>query len=117
MPKIDANPEFLLRDLPDPNSARLFLERLAKEQPRAHQKLLKQPALLADVLALAAWSPLLATTLEQNPEYFSWLSRERSNPRIRSLDELKESLARFALTNSSLNPQNLLARFRRRELL
>ncbi len=109
--------EFLLRDLPDPNGARLFLERLGKEQPRAYQNLLKQPALLADVLALAAWSPLLATTLEQNPEYLSWLSRERADPRVRTSDELKESLARFALTNSSLNPQVLLARFRRRELL
>ena len=39
------------------------------------------------------------------------------NPRVRTRDELKESLARFALTNSSLNPQVLLARFRRRELL
>lgn len=117
MPKIDSNLEFLLRDLPDQNGARLFIERLAKEQPRAHQSLLKQPALLADVLALAAWSPLLATTLEQNPEYLSWLSRERADPRVRTTDELKEALARFALTNSSLNPQLLLARFRRRELL
>jgi len=105
------------QDLPDQNGARLFLERLAKEQPRAHQTLLKQPALLADVLALAAWSPLLATTLEQNPEYLPWLSRERTDPRVRTRDELKEALARFALMNSSLNPQVLLARFRRRELL
>ena len=117
MPTLDANVEFLLRDLPDQNSARLFLDRLAKEQPRAHQNLLKQPALLADALALAAWSPLLATTLEQNPEYLHWLSRERADPRVRTCDELKEALARFALTNSSLNPQVLLARFRRRELL
>ena len=108
---------FLLRDLPDQNGPGLFLERLAKEQPRAHQTLLKQPALLADVLALAAWSPLLATTVEQNPEYLSWLSRERADPRVRTADEFKESLARFALTNSALNPQVLLARFRRRELL
>lgn len=111
------NIEFLLRDLPDEHGGRLFIERLAKEQPRAHQNLLKRPALLADVLALAAWSPLLATTIEQNPEYLSWLSRERADPRVRTADELKESLARFALTNSSLNPQVLLARFRRRELL
>lgn len=117
MPKSDATPEHLLRDLPDQNGARLFLERLSKEQPRAHQNLLKQPALLADVLALAAWSPLLATTIEQNAEYLPWLSRERSDPRVRTSDELKEALARFALTNSSLNPQVLLARFRRRELL
>jgi glutamate-ammonia-ligase adenylyltransferase len=118
--KVEPIVDFLLRDLPDQNGARLFLDRLANEQPRVYRSLTTQPgqrALLADVLALAAWSPLLATTLEQNPEYFSWLARERVEPRVRSLDELKESLARFALTNSSLNPQNLLARFRRRELL
>ena len=106
-----------IHDLPDQNGPRLFLERVAKEQPRAYQNLLKHPALLADVLALAAWSPLLATTIEQNTEYLSWLSRERADPRVRTTDELKESLARFALTNSSLTPQVLLARFRRRELL
>src|SRR5688572_5139640 len=117
MSKSDANLEFLLRDLPDQHSARLFLDRLAKEQPRSYQTLLKQPALLADVLALAAWSPLLATTIEQNPEYLPWLARERGDPRVRTSDELKEALARFALMNSSLNPQVLLARFRRRELL
>ena len=109
--------DFLLRDLPDQNGARLFLERLSNEQPRAYRSLTSQKALLADALALAAWSPLLATTLEQNPEYFPWLARERADARVRSLDGLKESLARFALTNSSLNPQVLLARFRRRELL
>ena len=107
----------LLRDLPDQHAAERALERLRKENERSYQQLLKQPALLADVLALAAWSPLLATTLEQNPEYLSWLSRERADPRVRTCDELKEALARFALTNSSLNPQVLLARFRRRELL
>ncbi len=117
VPKVDIDIEFLLRDLPDENGARLFLERLSNEQPRAYRNLTSKKALLADVLALAAWSPLLGTTLEQNPEYFSWLARERADPRVRSLDELKESLARFALTNSSLNPQVLLARFRWRELL
>ena len=111
------NVEFLLRDLPDQNGARLFLDRLSNEQPRAYRNLTKQPPLLSDVLALASWSPLLATTLEQNADYFPWLARERTEPRVRSLDEFKESLARFVLTNSSLNPQNLLARFRRRELL
>ncbi|HET9478867.1 MAG TPA: hypothetical protein VFO72_05960, partial [Pyrinomonadaceae bacterium] len=104
VPKSETNIEYLLRDLPDQNGARLFLDRLSNEQPRAYRSVTSQPALLADVLALAAWSPLLATTLEQNPEYLSWLSRERADPRLRSRDELKESLARFALTNSSLNP-------------
>ena len=69
------------------------------------------------MLALAAWSPLLATTLEQNSDYVSWLMRERLDTRVRTREQLKESLARFALTNSSLSPQVLFARFRRRELL
>jgi len=93
------------------------LDRLSNEQPRTFQKLIRDPALLSDALALAAWSPLLATTLEQNPDYLSWLTRERADVRVRTRDQLKESLGRFALTNSSLTPQVLFARFRRRELL
>ncbi|HEY6802977.1 MAG TPA: hypothetical protein VI306_05295 [Pyrinomonadaceae bacterium] len=117
MPSAEVKVDFLLRDLPDQHGARMFLDRLATENARAYQNLAKKPALLADLLAIAAWSPLLATTLEQNSDYLSWLARERQDPRVRTTDELKESLARFALTNSSLNTQNLLARFRRRELM
>jgi glutamate-ammonia-ligase adenylyltransferase len=114
---LEAKVESLIRVLPDDRGARLFLERLSNEQPRAYQKLLRDPALLSDALTLAAWSPLLATTLEQNPDYLSWLRRERADVRVRTRDQLKESLGRFALTNSSLSPQVLFARFRRRELL
>ncbi|HEV7747435.1 MAG TPA: hypothetical protein VGO56_20725 [Pyrinomonadaceae bacterium] len=117
MQNLDAKVESLIRDLPDETAARLFLERVASEQPRTFQKLLHDPALLSDTMALAAWSPLLATTLEQNPDYVSWLKRERADVRVRTRDQLKESLARFALTHSILNPQILFARFRRRELL
>ena len=113
----NAEIESLIRDLPDPQGARLFLENLIKERPRTHQKLLKESGLLSDALALAAYSPLLATTLEQNPDYIPWLARERADTRVRTAEQLKESLARFALTNSSLAPAILFARFRRRELL
>jgi glutamate-ammonia-ligase adenylyltransferase len=109
--------ESLIRDLPDQKGARLFLERLSNDQSRTFQTLLRDRALLSDTLALAAWSPLLATTLEQNPDYVSWLKRERADVRVRTCDQLRESLARFALTNSTLTPQVLFARFRRRELL
>jgi len=114
---LDAKVESLIRDLPDEQGARLFLERLSTEQPSTFQKLIRDPALLSDALALAAWSPLLATTLQQNPDYVSWLMRERADIRVRTREQLKESLARFALTNSTLSPQILFARFRRRELL
>jgi len=113
----NAEIESLIRDLPDPQSARLFLEKLITERPRTHQKLAGESGLLSDALALAAYSPLLATTLEQNPDYIPWLARERADTRVRTAEQLRESLARFALTNSSLTPAVLFARFRRRELL
>ncbi|MFL6332696.1 MAG: hypothetical protein ACJ754_05050 [Pyrinomonadaceae bacterium] len=109
--KIDS----LVRELPDPEGARLFYERVSA--PRAPRALGRGEGLLADVLALAAWSPLLGTTLEQNPDYLGWLARERSDARVRTTEELSESLARFALTHTQVSPQVQLARFRRRELL
>ncbi|MBC8032096.1 MAG: hypothetical protein H7Z16_18575 [Pyrinomonadaceae bacterium] len=117
MQTLDPKVESLLADLPDEKGARHFLERLATEQPPVFQKLTRDSALLSDVLALAAWSPLLATTLEQNPDYLSWLRRERLDARVRTREQLKESLGRFALTHSSLSTPVLFARFRRRELL
>ncbi len=117
MEAFDAKVESLLRDLPDEKGARLFLERLSLEQAHTFQKLARDHGLLSDVLALAAWSPLLATTLEQNPDYLSWLARERADTRVRTREQLKESLARFALTHSTLPAPVLFARFRRRELL
>ncbi len=117
MQTLDAKVESLLNDLPDERSARLFLDRVQQEQPRTFKKLASDPSLLSDVLALVAWSPLLGTTLEQNPDYIGWLARERVDSRVRTRDELKESLGRFALTHSTLSSQVVFARFRRRELL
>lgn len=117
MPAVDEKLESLLRELPDPEGARLFHERATAGGPRAAKAFARAGGLLADALALAAWSPLLATTLEQNPDYLQWLTRERGSARVRETEELGESLARFALTHTSLGPQVVLARFRRRELL
>lgn len=117
MQALDERLESLFRGLPDQQGPRLFLERFQNEHTREYQSLIRERGLLSDVLTLAAWSPLLATTLEQNPEYIPWLMRERANSRVRTCDELKESLARFALTHISVSSQVLLARFRRRELL
>jgi glutamate-ammonia-ligase adenylyltransferase len=115
--KFDEKIESLVRDLPDAEGARMFYERLAVDHARAAQRLVRDEGLLSDALALAAWSPLLATTLAQNPDYLNWLARERADTHVRTAEELGESLARFALTHSQVEPQVLLARFRRRELL
>jgi [glutamine synthetase] adenylyltransferase / [glutamine synthetase]-adenylyl-L-tyrosine phosphorylase len=115
--KFDEKIEALVRDLPDAEGARAFYERLASEHGRVASKLARDEGVLSDALALAAWSPLLGTTLAQNPDYLSWLARERADTHVRTTEELGESLARFALTHSQVEPQVVLARFRRRELL
>ena len=109
--------EQLLRQLPESHAAQLLFTRLVDGHDSVLKLFRREPGLLSDVLALAAWSPLLATTLEQNPDYLAWLQRERTSTRVRTREEMGESLARFALTNSQLDPHVLLARFRRRELL
>ena len=111
------NIENLIQKLPDAESARRFYDNFAKNFPREIKKLNKNPGLLSDVLTIASFSPLLATTMLQNPKYISWLNRQRFSAKVRGKDEILESLARFALTNSSLETSVLLSRFRRRELL
>ncbi|MBX3293645.1 MAG: hypothetical protein KF881_12235 [Acidobacteria bacterium] len=107
----------IIDSLPDADAARRFLGRLEAEKPSQYKKLRANEPLFSDVAAITAFSPLLSTTLLQHPEYITWLDRERKNTAVRSKEELLESLARFALTNSQLEPQTLYSRFRRRELL
>lgn len=109
--------ESLINGLPDPDGARRFFSQMSERNPAETKKLLKNEGLLSDVLALSAYSPILASTILQNPAYISWLERQRSVIAVRSKEELLESLARFSLTNSQIEPHVLLARFRRRELL
>lgn len=112
---IDADP--LVRDLPDPESAQRFLDQFAETHPSFVKKLSKNRALESDLLTLVSYSPLLAATLLQNPEYLWWLNRKRSEGTVRDKQELLESLARFSMTNSQVESNVLLSRFRRRELL
>ncbi|MDI1242231.1 MAG: glutamine-synthetase adenylyltransferase, partial [bacterium] len=110
-------PEHLTRHLPDPEAVEQFVRRFQEIQPSSYRRLLNNEALLSDVLTLVSYSPLLATTLQQNPDHVSWLNRRRNDKGVRGKGELLESLARFSLTNSTLETQVIFARFRRRELL
>lgn len=111
------NAEALIRGLPDPEAAERFLNQFTEKYPSAAARLRRNDSLMLDVLTLASFSPLLAATMLQSPEYTSWLGRKRSDSIIRNKEELLESLARFSLTNSQLETHVQLARFRRRELL
>ncbi|HEX3142899.1 MAG TPA: hypothetical protein VHQ64_02945 [Pyrinomonadaceae bacterium] len=106
-----------LAQLPEPRTPRLLIDRLITENKSLERTFQRDTALLSDVLTIAAWSPLLATTIENNPDYIAWLQRERAVTRVRTREELGESLGRFTLINSQLDPHVVLARFRRRELL
>lgn len=107
----------LIAGLPDEEAARRFLDRLDELHPSVASNLRRNEPLFSDVLALAAFSPLLATTMLQNREYIAWLGRKRTDSGVRGKAEMLESLARFALTNSTLEYSEIYARFRRRELL
>ncbi len=109
--------ELLTANLPDTDGARRFYQDLAEKCPSEEKRLFKNDGLLSDILTLAAFSPLLAATILQNPNYIWWLNRQRVSAKVRGKDELLESLARYALVNSNVEPNILLARFRRRELL
>jgi glutamine synthetase adenylyltransferase len=106
--------EKLIAGLPDPDAARRFYSDFTARYPQ-HGRI--GEALLSDLLTVAAYSPLLSTTLLQNSEYIQWLGRERVDTKVRSKDDLLESLSRFSLLQSDISANIMLARFRRRELL
>ncbi len=107
----------LIENLPDEESAERFVEKFSEKNPAQFRRLEKNEGLLSDVLTLAAYSPLLSTTLLQNPSYVAWLETQRKSSKVRGKDEILESLARFASTSLTLETNVLLARFKRRELL
>ncbi len=111
------NIETLIKDLPGSENAKRFYDELSRKSPAYAKKLAKNDALLSDILTLSAFSPLLATNILQNPQYISWLKKQRISTSVREKDELLESLARFDLTNSQVETNVMLSRFRKRELI
>jgi [glutamine synthetase] adenylyltransferase / [glutamine synthetase]-adenylyl-L-tyrosine phosphorylase len=106
--------ERLIENLPNPDSSRRFVNDLSEIQ---RNKLSKNLGLFSDILTISSVSPLLATTILQNPSYIAWISSKRNDIRMPGKDELLESLGRFSLTNSQFEASDLFANFRRRELL
>jgi len=109
--------DYLFADLPVPAAARRFYDQFSTANPALASQIATDSGLLSDLLALTSCSPWAAATLLSHPQYVLWLKRHRSGEQIRGKDELLESLARFSLTNSSLNVETILSRFKRREYL
>ena len=105
--------------LPDPEGARVFLNRLEDLGPTISKNYERNPLLLSRMLTLAGHSPFLAETLLRHPEHIVWLEAETGAgfDRVKSTEQLSEELARFVTRMIDADDPTRLARFKRRELL
>jgi len=106
-----------INQLPDPIAAEGFVVRLFEEYPSRAKVWERDALFFSNLLTLAAYSPWLAETMLQQPDYIDWLKRERNFQLIKPKEQLLEELGKFAGRHSSISEQVMLARFKRRELL
>jgi len=116
MTSVDPRVKAIAKPLPDPEAAERFYSELSSRNPEVARRLLHNEGLLADLLTLSAFSPLLATTVLQNPEYIWWLEQCRTDTRPRSKDELVDALHEFSQNDDSPF-EVVLSRFKRREFM
>ena len=107
----------LLREASDPDLALRYIERLLEREPPLEIIGLFQrhPAVLHYAVAVFSHSQWLGDTLLQNADLLQALSRDRHLEHARSVEEFRESFARFRSRSFEADLSLLLARFRRRE--
>ncbi|HXJ95616.1 MAG TPA: hypothetical protein VMT20_22460 [Terriglobia bacterium] len=105
----------LLAQSPDPDGALNLLERYAQAaSPAVLRDLGRGPAALTYLVAAFGFGGLLAEAFLAEPGLATQFARDRNFTRLRSRESLLEDYARFATTQSGLEPAELLARFKRR---
>src|SRR5438093_4268849 len=98
--------------LPDPAGALRALQVFRAETGR-----LPDPSRLPNFLALAGFSPYLASLLIQEPAFLDSLPPGGPTREPRTREDLEEDLARFMQLNSGCEPSLVLRRFKKREIL
>ncbi|OLC55558.1 MAG: hypothetical protein AUH92_01865 [Acidobacteria bacterium 13_1_40CM_4_69_4] len=98
--------------LPDPPAALRALQAF-----RADARRPLDPSRLSNFLALAGFSPYLASLLIQDPAFLDSLPPGGPAREPRTREDLEEDLARFVHLNSGCDPSLVLRRFKKRELL
>ena len=88
--------EHLIDRLPDREAARRLLPRLEAEQPALFASVRAKPAVLANLMTLAAYSPWLGDVLLAQPEIVEWLARQRNLDRTYTKETFLEELGRYA---------------------
>ena len=107
----------LFGDLPNPDLALNQFERLLAVPSHCEIAILFDRELFLVHYALTVFSNSrwLGETLIQNPDLLHAFARERNLERVRSVDDFRESFARFRSRSFDTDIALLLARFKRRE--
>jgi glutamate-ammonia-ligase adenylyltransferase len=111
--------EPFILSLPDPQAARVFLQRLEGQHPQYADKCKHDSLLLSRLLMIAAYSPFLAENLLRHPDDIDSFRREteRGLGQGKTTEQLSEDLSRFATRMYDADARPLLVRFKNRELL
>ena len=111
--------ETFMLSLPDPQSARVFLERLGAQHPDQADACRRDSLLLSRLLTIAAFSPFLAENLLRHPDDIDWFAREtrRDLAGVKTTEQLSEDLSRMVTRMFDADARTQLARFKNRELL
>ncbi|HMC30765.1 MAG TPA: hypothetical protein VKL99_08005 [Candidatus Angelobacter sp.] len=105
----------LLSEIPDPNQALSFLERLSAQCGELIALLDSDHVLLHYALLIFGHSYWLGETLIHNPDLFSVLHRDKNIERSLDREDFRENLARFRSRLADAELSLLLARFKKRE--
>jgi glutamine synthetase adenylyltransferase len=120
MPELEQRDiEPFILSLPDPQAARVFLQRLESQHPTYADKCKRDSLLYSRLLMIAAYSPFLAENLLRHPDDIDWFRREmeRGLGQGKTTEQLSEDLSRFATRMYDADARTLLVRFKNRELL
>jgi glutamate-ammonia-ligase adenylyltransferase len=113
--RIAARIELLLATAPDPESSRVFLERMRAEAPSAFDRIASSPAALRCAVSLSSCSRFLSDSVLQNPERILRVANSGSFYRVLTVEDYQDRLAEFL--GESVPTAVDFARFRRRQLL
>ena len=106
----------LLADLPDPDAALNYFERLTENANRELIRLLAgNHSLVHYALVVFGFSNYLSETLLQNADILQTLLRDTNLDRSHEHEEFREAFARFRSRSFETDIALLLARFKRRE--
>jgi glutamate-ammonia-ligase adenylyltransferase len=112
---MDPKLHHLVERLPDAAAARRLYARLEAQQPERLERLRRTPALLANLLTMAAFSPWLGDALAGDPEAIDWLC-DGGLARSYSKEDFVAELDGLATRGGHADEQSLLAAFKHREM-